>query len=133
MPWYRLFGIRRRTRWPCTSTRPRLTRPGVQTGCMRRSYCPQHLWHQFVFLLVSAERDQRMACQGMDTDGYGDCGPSSGDLFENLQINLVWLTAAAPFLGTGQAQQSRLTESGGYTVGGGLTLLRPLPDRRAHL
>ena len=70
-----------------------------------------------MFLLVSAERDQRVACQGMDTDGYGDRGPSSGNLFENLQVDLVWLAAAAPFLGTGQAEQTRLTESGEYTVG----------------
>ena len=74
-----------------------------------------------------------MTRQDVDADGHGDRRPPSGQLLEDLQVHLVGLPAAAPFLRVRQCQQPGLTQGCEDAVGVGLVLLVLVDDRIEHL
>lgn len=69
----------------------------------------------------------------MDTDRYRDCSPPGSELFEDLEIHLVGLPAAAPFRGVGQREQTKFAECAEDIFGVGLGLFVLVDDRGENL
>ena len=93
----------------------------------------QHLGQPPLLLLLGSERQERVRRQAVHADRDRDRRPAGRDLLEHLQIDLVGLTAAAPFLGLGQAQQPCRSELGEHAVGIGLGALVFVDDRVEQL
>jgi hypothetical protein len=74
-----------------------------------------------------------MRRQGVHADRDRDRGPASGDLLEDLQVDLVGLAAAAPLLGLRQAEQPRGPELREHPFGIGFGLLVGIDDGIEHL
>lgn len=86
----------------------------------------QHLRQPALLLLGGAEGVERVAGEGVDAGGDGDGRPARGELFENLQVDLVRLASAAVLLRVRQAEESGLAEGREESLGiglGGLVLV----------
>ena len=64
-----------------------------------------HVGQQVAALRLGAEPVDREAGQRVHADAEGDAGPARGQLLDDLQVDLVGLTAAADVLTEGQAEQ----------------------------
>ncbi len=58
-----------------------------------------------------------MAGQGVDAGGHRDGGPASGELLQDLEVDLVGLASAAVLLGIDQAEQPGPAEGGEQSLG----------------
>lgn len=86
----------------------------------------QHRGQPAFLLLGGAEGVQRVAGEGVDAGGDGDGRPARGELFEDLEVDLVGLASAAVLLRVRQAEETGLAEGREEPFGvrlGGLVLV----------